>query len=691
MQSPSDRRRLPLFAPHGGGRSAMTCAFRCGNACSHPVPNTSENPYLGDLIAQAVSRRSLLRSGVVVSAAVGAAGIFAAPAVAGDVESPAGSAHRNRAPKGLDFDVVAPNRDDKVTIPKGYEQHVVIAWGDPVLKGAPKFDADAQTAAAQAKQFGYNNDYVALLPHPKSRRKRVLVVNHEYTDEPLMFPGYDGAAPTREQVEIAWAAHGLTVIAVDENSRTGALVPDVKDKLNRRITVSTPFTVTGPAAGSDLLKTSADRKGTKVLGTLNNCAGGTTPWGTVLSGEENFNQYFANAANVTDPTVQARLARYGFVGEASQRRWEEFDPRFDLVQEPNEPNRHGWIVEVDPNDPDWAPRKRTALGRFKHEGANVRLSRDGRAVAYMGDDERFDYLYKFVSDKKMKTGSGKKARDHNRTLLDEGTLYVAKFTGDSPAEEIDGTGKLPKDGKFDGSGEWIKLAKGKKSYVPGMTADEVYVFTRLAGDKVGATKLDRPEDVETSPKSGKLYIALTNNTARGTGSNPGADEMNPRNENKHGHVIELTEKHDDPTALKFGWNVLLVCGDPEDEGTYFGGFPKDQVSPISCPDNVAFDPYGNLWISTDGNALGTNDGLFAVPLEGSNRGQVKQFLTVPIGAETCGPVVEERHVLVAAQHPGELEGASFENPLSEWPDGPGSIPRPAVVNVTRKGFGRIGR
>lgn len=668
----------------------MTCAYRCGNACSHPVPNTSQNPYLGDLIAQAVSRRSLLRSSVVATVAAGAAGALAAPAAAGRTDEPAASAWWSRGPRGLDFEPVAPNQNDQVSIPDGYEQHVVIAWGDPILKGAPEFDPEDQTPEAQAGQFGYNNDYAALLDHPDGRRRKVLVANHEYTSESMMFPGYDGDAPTREQVETAWAAHGMSVVALDEDRRSGELTPRVGDELNRRITVTTPFTVTGPAAGSDLLKTTADPEGTTVLGTLNNCAGGTTPWGTVLSGEENFNQYFANFASIEDADEKARLARYGFGGGASDRRWEQYDPRFDLLQEPNEPHRFGWIVEVDPYDPDWAPRKRTALGRFKHEGAGPRLARDGRVVVYMGDDERFDYLYKFVSDKKMKWGSSRRAREHNRTLLDEGTLYVAKFTGDS-ADEIDGTGTLPEDERFDGSGEWIRLAEGDKSYVDGFTAEEVYIFTRQAADAVGATKMDRPEDVEPNPKTGKVYVALTNNTARGTGSNAPADEANPRNGNKHGQVLELEEKHGDPTGRKFGWNLLLVCGDPEDPGTYFGGFPKDQVSPISCPDNVAFDPHGNLWISTDGNALGNNDGLFAVALDGSHRGQVKQFLTVPRGAETCGPVVQDRHVLIAAQHPGEIDGASYDNPLSEWPDGPGSIPRPAVVNVTRKHFGRIGR
>ncbi|RRR98496.1 PhoX family protein [Glycomyces terrestris] len=684
-----ERRRLQLFPTVHGGRSAMTCMYRCGDACSHPVPNTSDNEYLGDVIAKAVSRRGLFKGGVTAGVVVGAAGALAAPAAAADADG-SSSARWGRTPRGLDFEPVEPNREDAVTIPEGYEQQVVIAWGDPILEGAPEFDAHAQTAAAQAGQFGYNNDYVALLPHPESRRKKVLVANHEYSDEVLMLPAYDSAAPSEEHIKIGLAAHGLSVVEVDEDRETGDLTPIVGAPLNRRITAETPFVLAGPAAGSDLLKTSADPEGTTALGTLNNCAGGMTPWGTVLSGEENFNQYFANAGSVTDPVAKARLARYGLSGGASQRKWETYDKRFDLLQEPNEPNRFGWIVEVDPYDPEWTPRKRTALGRFKHEGAGPRLARDGRVVVYMGDDERFDYMYKFVSKHKMKTGSSRSAREHNRKLLDEGTLYVAKLTGDSPVEEIDGTGALPSDGKFDGSGEWIKLASGDTSYVEGFTADEVYVFTRQAADKVGPTKMDRPEDVEPNPKTGKVYVALTNNSQRGTSGRAAADEANPRNSNRHGQVLELTERWGDPTQTKFGWNLLLVCGDPEAADTYFGGFPKEEVSPISCPDNVAFDPYGNLWISTDGNALGSNDGLFAVSLEGRSRGQVKQFLTVPLGAETCGPVVQEKHILVAAQHPGELDGASFENPLSDWPDGPGSIPRPAIVNVTKEGFESIG-
>ncbi|MEU9396240.1 PhoX family phosphatase [Streptomyces sp. NPDC048324] len=669
---------MPLLpVGHNTARSALTCRYRCGNACSHDAPNRSLNPYFGDVVQQALSRRGMLKGGAMLALAAGSTGLAASPAAA---TQPSGA----RPPRGLDFTPVAPNTADAVTIPEGYSQQIVIRWGDPILAGAPRFDALAQSAKAQSGQFGYNNDYMALLDLPRRRGHQLLVVNHEYTNEEIMFYGYDPANPTRAQVEIAWAAHGLTVLVVREDGRSGRLWPVVGDAFNRRITATTPILLTGPAAGSDLLKTSADPTGRKVRGTLNNCGGGVTPWGTVLSGEENFNQYFANAAAVTDPLAKARLARYGLPTGASQRSWERFDDRFDLAKEPNETNRFGWVVEIDPKDPTSTPRKRTALGRFKHEAAEPRITADGRVALYMGDDERFDYLYKYVSTHAYKKGTSRAAREHNMRLLDEGTLYVAKFTGDSPAPEIDGTGKLPADGEFDGRGEWIPLASGSASHVPGMSAEEVYVFTRLAADKVGATKMDRPEDVEPHPYTGRVYVALTNNKDRGATGKAGPDEANPRTGNKHGHILELEERHSDAAAKTFHWKLLLVCGDPDDPSTYFAGFDKNHVSPISCPDNVAFDEYGNLWIATDGNALGSHDGLFAVPLKGFQRGHVQQFLTMPKGAECCGPIITKDRILVAPQHPGETDGATAEKPGSTWPDGPGKLPRPSVVAVWKE-------
>jgi len=653
----------PLPVIHRG-RQGLTCRYRCGDACAQPEPNRSANPYFGEVLQTVLDRRGILRAGAVLGLATGATALVGTSVAAAAEPLPAAPAP-SPAPYGLDYETVPPNLDDAVRVPRGYEQHVVVRWGDPIVPGAPEFDFDRQTAEAQAQQFGYNNDFCGLILLEGPARRWVMFNNHEYTLEPLMFRDYDAEAPTEEQVRIGLAAHGLSVVEIVRD-RDGRITVDVEGSRNRRYTGTSEFVLDGPAAGSSLLRTSADPTGTVVLGTFNNCSGGVTPWGTFLSGEENVNQYFANA----DP-ADARLARYGFAEGASERAWETVEPRFDLAKEPNEANRFGWVVEVDPHDPQARPVKHTALGRFKHEGATIRLSKDGHAVAYLGDDERFDYVYKFVSAKTVQNGQSRRAREHNRSLLSDGTLYVARFTGDGTA-----------DGEFDGSGEWIKLASGTTSFVPGMSAEEVYVFTREAGDRVGATKMDRPEDVEPHPTTGHVFLALTNNTDRGKAGKAGPDEANPRADNKHGHVIELVETDDDPTGTTFAWSILLVCGDPADPSTYFGGFDKSQVSPITSPDNLAFDSHGNLWISTDsGGALGQNDGLFGVSLQGETRGRTTQFASVPIGAETCGPVVTDDFVLISVQHPGDVDDATPADPASHWPDGGDSQPRPAVVGI----------
>ncbi|WP_027004401.1 PhoX family protein [Corynebacterium halotolerans] len=682
-------------------RSSMTCEYKCGNACFGECDNKSDNPYFGDLM----SRRSALKAGGLTVLTVGGAAALAAPAAAQSSLSSWGSSSSSlpgssnnggtghvSAP-GLQFTPVEPNTLDDVVVPAGYEQSVLIAWGDPVIEGAPGFDINNQTPEAAARQFGFNNDFAGLLAHPSDPNRLVYVANHEYTTEPDMHPNYDSENPTREQVEIGWAGHGMTVLEVSKVAGSGELKREF-GPLNRRITATTPFRLVGPAAGSDHVKTSADQTGTHVLGTLNNCAGGVTPWGTILSGEENFNQYFANARGDLDPRVKESLDRFGIGEGESGRKWERFDDRFDVAKEPNEVNRFGYIVELNPLDPDSTPVKHTALGRFKHEAGNVHITGDGTVVCYSGDDSRFEYLYKFVSSKKMIEGN----LEHNMTILDAGTLYVARMDGDSPQSEIDGSGELPSDGEFDGTGTWAPLltahADGTaESHVEGFSADEVAVFTREAADVVGATKLDRPEDVEASPKTGKVYMALTNNSYRGaTGENAdrskeGVMEYAPIKENKNGLVMEIDDDH---AGTGFTWNLLLVCGDPDEAYTYFGGFDKSRVSPISCPDNLAFDSHGNLWVSTDGNALGSNDGLYAVDVEGENRGELKCFLTVPQTAETCGPIINDERVLVSVQHPGEADGATVENPASHWPGGGNSNPRPAVVVAWKADGGRIG-
>lgn len=683
---------LNLLISHDGRstRQSVTCRYRCGDACAHPAPNTSDNAYFGDLVRDAMSRRSALKAAGVAVLAVGAGSSLAAcssdttPAV-----QSTSTGTPPTTPAGMDFSAVAPNSEDAVVVPAGYQQSVVISWGDPVLPGAPAFDVQNQSAAAQRQQFGFNNDFAGLLPIDGSPNRYLLVVNHEYTTERFMFPGYDEKRPTRAQFETARAAHGLSVVEVE---RTGTGLKPVMGRYNRRITADSVFTLVGPAAGSEFVKTAADAGGRTVTGTINNCSGGITPWGTVLSGEENFNSYFgaADGAQAPTPVDADRWKRYGIKIKPSERLWETFDPRFDPTKAPNEVNRFGYVLEVNPWDPTSTPVKHTAMGRFKHEAATIHVTADGTVVAYSGDDERFDYLYKFVSSKAIAPGRDAAAMAQNMTILDEGTLYVAKLSTDIPADQIDGSGTLP-DGGFRGAGTWIPLLRSgpsdaAQSLVDGMTAQEVAVFTRFAADKAGATKMDRPEDFEANPRTGKLYVALTNNDDRGAPGKAAADAANPRNDNKNGQVLEITDDH---AGTAFTWDLLLVCGDPAAADTYYGGFDKTKVSPISCPDNLAFDKHGNLWIATDGNALDSNDGLFAVALDGPNRGETRQFLTVPIGAETCGPIVLDDLVTVSVQHPGEHDDNSIDDPLSNWPEGGNGTARPSVVAVWKPG-GNIG-
>ena len=685
-------RPLPLVAvaaPHGS-RSRMTCTYRCGNACDHPAPNVSGNTHIRELLSAAIARRSLLGGAAASSAALMVGGLAnpgIATAVTGTgVAQPVGE---------LTFGPVAPNKRDNVTVPVGYDYDVLVGWGDKVVEGAPRFDVFDQTPEAQAQQFGYNCDYVTVRPIPGKRGRFALVVNHEYTDENLMFP--TGRYTANQVRRIAMMAHGMSVVEIERGRQPGSYqrVRPTNTSINRRITVDTPFEVTGPAAGAARLKTRADRTGTRVLGTLNNCAGGETPWGTVLSGEENFNQYF-EASDGLDPRYVESYERYGIAEVADPpRSWYKVDPRFDLSVEPHEPFRFGWIVEVDPLDPTSTPKKRTMLGRLKHEGATIVLSEAGRVVAYTGDDERGDYMYRFVSRRRFRDGGTKADRRHNMRLLDHGTLYVARLRDEErdPAPEYDGVGR------------WIPLCSDQESFVAGMTVADVLIDTRLAADQVSPTRMDRPEDIEVNPGNGRVYVALTNNEDRGT--DYPADEANPlessqvREEpggplvtatgNRNGYILEITPRGGNHGSERFDWVLMLVCGDPEAPETYFAGYPKQQVSPISCPDNVTFDRRGNLWISTDGNQLGSNDGMFAVPTRGPQRGNVMQFLTVPLGAETCGPYIarDQQTVFNAVQHPGEIDGATFEDQASTWPH-TNRYPIPSVIATYRVDGQRIG-
>ncbi|MCG7308947.1 DUF839 domain-containing protein [Brachybacterium sp. ACRRE] len=670
--------QLPLLMKDhvAGKRSPVTCALKCANACLGETCNSSSNSYFRDVASAALSRRAMLGGTAAGALAIAVAGTAGAPSADAAPVGPLVDAGKGpKAPNGspLRFDAIDPvdYTVDEFTVPEGFEWHPIIKWGDKLFSDAPDFDWGAQTGEAQKRQFGYNNDYTEIQEIPDSDGLRaVMFVNHEYTNENIMLPEDTDAETV---AEVGLNAHGLTVVELQREDHDSPYEYVVDADLNRRFLADTKYAFTGPARFSDLLKTKDFPRGNATHGTFGNCSGGLTPWGTQLSGEENFNGYFRTAGDTDEDK------RYGMSAKATARGWENVDPRFDTTNEGYENSAHhfGWIVEVDPWDPESTPRKHTAMGRFKHEGANVIIAEDGHAVAYMGDDEKFDYLYKFVSAKKYKEGN----RKHNMTLLEEGDLYVAKFEGNSGT--INGSGAVPKDGAFDGTGRWIPLIVDGKSQVEGMDVDEVLVKTRLAADKVGPTKMDRCEDVEPSLKSRKVYVACTNNDGRGTEGKAGPDEVNPRTVNRDGHVVEIDELGKQ-SGTSFAWNLLLVCGDPaQNTSTYFSGFPKKKVSPISCPDNLAFDSVGNLWISTDGapSTIGYNDGLFRVTLEGNQRGKVEQFASVPVDAETCGPIVrdQDRTAFVSVQHPGE--DGTFDEQVSYWPEFEGTGPKPTVVQI----------
>jgi secreted PhoX family phosphatase len=627
-------------------------------------PRVRDRGHGGDTFAailrQRLSRRGLLRVGAVVGTAAATAPLLEALGA-----TPAAAQSGAPTPVAVKFTPIALSTADTVQVAAGHQTQAFLLWGDPLRPGLPPFDLNAQTAALQEQRVGFNHDFLAFLPLPFGSERSdegLLWINHEYTSGREMFPTYNATNPSKEHVDIELAAHGATVVKISRNADL-SWTYDVASPLNRRLTATTPMLLTGPAAGSELLKTADDPTGTLVLGMLNNCSGGVTPWGTVLTCEENFNQYFANVNALPSGTVKSAHQRYGLPSGASSRRWENYYPRFNTAQHPNEPFRFGWVVEVDPYDPSFQPRKRTALGRLKHEAATVVVAPSGQVVVYSGDDERFDYLYKFVSAGTYNASN----RQANFGLLDSGTLYVARFNPD-------------------GTGQWLPLVfgQGPLTAANGFTSQaDVLVRTRLAADALGATKMDRPEDVETNPKNGKVYVVLTNNTSRGVGSNPGTDPANPRANNRYGHILEITEDDYNPAGTTFRWEVFLLCGPPSDASTYFAGFPRELVSAIGTPDNIAFDRRGNLWIATDGQpeTLNANDGVFAVATDGTERGWLKQFLSGPRDCEICGPTFtpDNRTFFCAIQHPGE--GGGLTPPTSTWPTG--SVPRPAVVAVWR--------
>lgn len=616
------------------------------------------------------ARRVLVQGGL--SAAAAAAGLGTWALARGATRSDAAVAP---PPPRIGFESVPMAAIDRVAVPAGYDAQVLLRWGDPVgIAGRmPAFRADAgNSAEEQALQAGMHHDGMAYFALDGARRG-LLAINHEYVDDGLLHP--DGqAAWSARKVAKSMAAHGVSVIEIERTAHGWRQV--LPSAYARRITAATPMALAGPAAGHALLRTAADPGGTRVLGTLNNCAAGATPWGTYLTCEENFANYFEGPAQ-----PDAHQRRWGLAaGGGAFYRWHEHDARFDANQHPNEFNRFGWVVEIDPLDPQATPVKRTALGRAAHEGATVALTADGRAVVYMGEDARFESIYKFVSRDRMRPG-GYAA---NRTLLDHGTLYVARFDAD-------------------GSGRWLPLVHGQGplSAAGGFAdAGEVLVKARQAGDALGATRMDRPEWIALDPNTRRVYCSLTNNTSRGAAGRAGVDAANPRANNTMGHIIGWRE-HDDFDATRFDWSHLVLAGDPalarEDargniEGDAFGS-----------PDGLWIDPRGVLWIQTDASASRMGRGDYArlprnqmLACDPSAPGApVRRFLVGPAGCEVTGIAMtpDLRTLFVNIQHPGE-DPRGHSDPAaptrhSSWPDGHGR-PRSATLAITRRDGGVIG-
>lgn len=635
---------------------------------NHSVnPRAKTAKTFRDVLDARLSRRGFLATG----AAAGVVG------VAGCSEATVSDAATTSTPQqaaSVSFTEITRDVTDTIAYPDGYTADLVIRWGDALFDDSPVFDPMNQSAASQERLFGYNNDYLGFVELERSEgrvTRGILCANHEYTNTVLMFPGIAANFPasmTAELCEIEQAAHGGTIVEI-ERSEDGSWSPVVGSPVNRRVTARTEMELTGPAAGHARLQTNADPTGTRVFGTFNNCAGGITPWGTYLMAEENFNGYFMGEL-ADDHAEAANHARYGVPGGWYQ--WGRFEDRFNLNAEPREPNRFGWVVEVDPMDPTSRPKKRTALGRFKHEGAESIVAPDGRVVLYMGDDQRFDYVYKFVTAGRYTPGD----RAANMNLLDEGTLHVARFDADGTVEWMPlvfGTGPLTEENGFDSQGE-------------------VLIEARRAADLLGATPMDRPEDVEPNPLTGRAYVMLTNNHRR---TEDQVNAANPRAQNFVGQIVEIIEPDGDFASTTSRWEMLVLCGDPSDETSGATWNPATSENGwFGSPDNCAIDPQGRLWVATDGNPrTGANDGIWSMGTEGENRGTGRAFFRAPVGAEVCGPrfVSDGRTLFAAVQHPGDTDGATFENPGTRWPDFVDAMPpRPTVVALRREDDGPVG-
>ena len=666
----------------------------------------------------------------------------------------------------LGFTPVAKNLLDVVTVPAGYSVQVLYRLGDPINSSTPDYVGDG-TDTNFGSRAGDHHDgmyYFGLsatgtTPDPNNSTRGILCINHENITECYLQPNGvtapGGIRPEAEAIK-EMEAHGVSVIEVSRAGTSGAWSYSRSSTFNRRITPLTPMTFSGPVRGNALLQTAFSPTGVAGRGTINNCANGFTPWSTYLTCEENWAGYFRRNAAVDNPRRTAKeitaLTRYSVGGgplsgnnswftvvasdptNTIYRRWNaEVSGATSTADFRNEANQFGWVVEIDPFDPNSTPRKRTALGRMAHEGAwPGRFTAGVKPAWYMGDDATGDYCYKFVSNTAWATAD---ATATNRLAigdkyLDAGTLYVARFNAD-------------------GSGQWLPLVFGQgpltaaNAAYPFADQADVLTHARLAGDALGATRMDRPEWTAVNPKTGEMYLTLTNAGTRGgalalDAANPRAyvDPPSTARGNRNGHIIRLRETGDTTEALTFTWDIYVFAAGSDLDATNINLSGLTADNDMSSPDGLWFSRTQNaggigdplLWVQTDDGAftdqtncmmlvgqvgqvgdggtrqvtstLANGTTVTVTTRIGAAPGtRLRRFLVGPKQCEITGidSTPDGRSVFVNIQHPGETNSPTPPNPLvSNWPatqggaSAPTARPRSATIVITKNDGGVVG-
>ncbi|CAA0082523.1 Uncharacterised protein [Zhongshania aliphaticivorans] len=693
---------------------------------NHPVEdsNNSGNTSIDEIIQLRLSRRQVLAGGLSVTAVslLGSLGLTGC--------SDSNGSSGDDTPVELGFDAVSKSLADRVVLPTGYSADVLYALGDPLSADLSEYQNDGEDDGNWDLRSGDHHDAMAFFPLPKGSSTSdhgLLAVNHEEITEVYFHkngPSVDdnGMRPMAEVLKEQYAI-GVAVIEISKTDNKWAV--DKSSSLNKRWHVNSAMEISGPASGSPLLKTALSNDGISTFGTINNCGNGVTPWGTYLSGEENFFAYFTLDDESSESDELTRYGMYSGTRLFNYKDWDKADgaealqSRFNAsklgetatADYRNEPNHFGYIVEIDPYDPDSTPKKRSAIGRFSHEGAWFAPAVEGQPlICYSGDDARNEYIYKFVSAQNWDAADADGALEVGDKYLDEGTLFAAKFNDD-------------------GSGEWLPLTSDNAA-LQGMSADEIAIHTRIAADRAGATPMDRPEWGGVNPTNSEVYFALTNSRSsssgrgQGGGSSEARNAANPRSYdetgdpsvadgNINGHVIRWKEESGDA----FTWDIYAFGARAAYTDPQVNISGLDDSNDFSSPDGLWFDQRGLLWLQTDDGAytdvtncmmlagvpgtvgdgsevaVGGADGQSVTTYSGATPGDsLRRFLVGVPGSEITGVDMtpDNKTMFVNIQHPGER--GDLNDIQSNWPSPSGNAlqdgiaghrPRSATIVITR--------